>query len=655
MRRSTKAAACVLIPVLSLLLSFSALPSTAAPMTHEQVMAEVLGRLEYAARTDKGIKSDLSAVRVDLVLATGEKGDYNAVTSWLPLSKLAERCKLKNLRVCRPSQPLLGAGVGALVGKDKDRAEWVDMHVVVWESAAADLCEWQPERLALLIGHELAHITLFTFGPSKWADDLLNLEVSRQDEINCDRKGAEYARAAGYTNLLAADTALFRKLTELAGDAAPIHPSALKWDHPTNTERLEELQGDPQRRQYYRDMLGYDNGVMYLHLADWEAAQYCFETALGSFPQSEEVLTNLAYSELMRYYGALVPLDRAKIGGEVSCLSYVTARLPILGPSTTDRKYLEQGIRHAREALRNRSDYYLASAVLGMGLVMDPEAKSDRLSEAISLLAGVSTAAAQASDADALADATANAALALARLQPATALSALGEAYDRLQAPPQALKLNFGLALAGSTAAAEKQRGRTLLEAYLRENTQGTYYYKLALGGWRQLSPQPNALAPEPRVTVYPARSIRLANGKQVALQQRWSTVREAIGQTRIDAMPVGDVRQCFLYDCPNLGLQFRVTAGLVRAIILTSSAAPPLVFETTRLGQGAKIEARVGADAALLRDVDGERSLKWDDWFSKETPTLVILKQECRWDPLGFAVSCDRQGRAQMIAVIGA
>jgi hypothetical protein len=157
-----------------------------------------------------------------------------------------------------------------------------------------------PAALAGVLGHELAHVTL---GHHRAAvqqdrrdrgreDFILGRAASRADELAADREGARLAARAGFDPAGLA-RALMRARAAL-GEAGTWSPCA--GEHPSLTERLAAL--DAARAELWRAAAQFEVGVDLIRCGNFPCAAAAFRAARTLFPQSPEVLGNLAYALL---------------------------------------------------------------------------------------------------------------------------------------------------------------------------------------------------------------------------------------------------------------------------------------------------------------------------------------------------------------------
>lgn len=586
---------------------------TAMTALVSQVATSLEARLPGALPPAAERPLDLAKVRIRYLLSTSL--DMNAVVE-PGAEPTEERFRLEGLVVCLAAHPLLGglatAGQGATA--QTGSGDVVEFSVFIGERLIKELCESDPARLAVVIGHELGHLCLghhqvqaAAEGRPRVTLELMNL--TQQHEFEADAAGIKYAQAAGFADPVGAATKLFTTLTERDGDHASIEPASAFLEHPSNAQRIAELQTDPVRRQLWRALLAFDDGVTFLSIGDWEAAEGCFSDAGARFGESPEVKTNLGYARMMRFYAGLPDDAYSRIQGEVSCASYVTSRPAIRGGTFVDTGLLKSAIEAFREARALNAHFYPARASLGTALAMDPNASPQQLDEAIGELGAAAQAAGIAKDQSVQVDAWANLALAQARRDPDKSEEIYRRLFEML--PPDndllPLKLNFGLVLAASEVRADQELAERLLTEYLKRAEPSSYYARKAASAWTTVRPKltkPPQPVPAPTWSVWtPSKSVVLPNGRKLTLHQDVARLPAALADYSPKTETDGAGGQCALWSAPKAGLTLRGFRGRLTVIVLDNAAAPRLELRgrTDRAGTGPKLVLQVGKPLRII------------------------------------------------------
>jgi len=611
----------------------------------------VAGKLEGALRDVKDSPLNLQAVRIRYLLARTESNAF--------LRRETEPTEADLLRddlvVCLPTHPLFGEETFAGV-RDKP----LDFSVVVGKPLIEKVCEGDPTRLACIIGHELGHLSRGHLNGKRSGGRAELARLTRELEFEADREGLRYALAAGFPDPDRAVVRLWDRMREQYGEAKTLEPAWVFADHPSSTERIAELQTDPMKRQLWRAAVSFDDGVSYLALGAWDPAQGCFDRALSQFPKSPEVLANVGYVCLMRFYAGLPREAYARIGGELSCSSYASTRPPIRGGAAVDKTLLDGAQRRFEEALGINSAFYPALASLGAAITMDPDAGPAQLDDAIDKLRQAAQAAHLAGDRRIEMDALANLSVARARKSPDSAMDTYREAIATVPAVNDLLpvKANFGALLARSEAPDDLRLAASLLADYLR-NTSGESYYNLqAARHWENvqrklgLSDEPLP-APEHPNWARPT-AVTLPNGRKPYLKQDLAQVCNWIGGLETVATDVVDGERG-LWELPRAGVSLRGARGRLRIISLSGPNAPALELRAVgdRTGTGPRLILKVGETLRMV-DADGnEHEVEWRELGSPTAPMPIGGRTFILYSTTGVAVSWEKDRRIAAIALV--
>ncbi|MEN6546885.1 MAG: M48 family metalloprotease [Armatimonadia bacterium] len=575
----------------------------------EELVKTVASRLEVALRADRDCKLDWGTVRLRYVVVSDADSALNASIAMAPEG--GKQPVLPTRSLC--CWDLHRVGVAPPPGPTPSRSGYGPCAgtVMIGARLISEVCHDDPSRLAVLLGHELAHLASWDFPtvPAGGGDALQLADLDQERELAADEAGLRYALAAGYENAEQAATEVWKAMSLVCGDQSPLEPAGALSTHPSHLMRLQLLQQEPRRRQLYRSLQTFETGAYYLQMGQWEAAQECFESASQRFPGRPEVLTNIAYALMMRFYAALPPEARGRLGGELSCLSYATTHPPILGGTTMDRALLQEAISRYREALAAEPAFLPAQVGLGTALLMDPDvtaAAPGPLAEAVELLRVAEQRARETGDECALIDAATNGALALKRLgrgDTASYRMALERAFKQIPEGAQCLPLMLNLATALAEAKADRREPGKLLQAYLEQTPECSYYHKQARAQLLALGlPLPGSQA---GLEWGGAWCLTLPNGEMIALGQEWERVQRALGQVHGTTIPIGQAAQTFTWDCPDLGMQLRLWHGRLRVILLTSPVAPAVEVWGTQDSrhEGPHLTLKVGTPGPIAAD----------------------------------------------------
>jgi len=572
-------------------------------------IGDVASKLEVALRGVTDSPVDLKRVRIRYLLSRTMTNAFVTRESEPSEQDLREA----DLVVCLPIHPLAGEEDFA-----KQGGEPLDFSVLVGKPIVEKACESDPTRLACIIGHELGHLCLGHHSRGSTRGGKLELaQLSQQDEFDADAAGIRYALMAGFPDPAGAAVLLWQRMSARFGEQASLEPMSAFLSHPSSMERIAELQTDPVKRQLWRSLVSFDDGVTYLSLGDWLSAEGCFGHTLARFGESSEVHTNVGYARMMRFYSGLTEDAYRSLGGELSCMSYVTTRPPIRGGALVDLALLQSATDAFRRALVLNEHFYPARADLGTALTLaatlttDPDARAKQLDEAVTELQAAAEDAATAGDTRVETDARANLALALTRKTPEKS----AEIYRQLPVaiPPMnellPLKYNLGVVLAGSEVEEDLNLADRLLSGYLADVAPGGYYAREATRNWVAvrdklgLSTQPVPAPKRPKWLG--TKSVTLRNGRRLYLHQDLAQIPAAL----VDLKPTvtGDVAlgESGVWDAPEAGVTLRGYRGRLRMIVLSSPSAPPVEVKSRldRTGVGPKLVLQVGETLKMLDD----------------------------------------------------
>lgn len=288
---------------------------------------------------------------------------------------------------------LMDAGFRAKLGNVSKRGNrsGEDDHVPVIVLTSAmfyDFVEMDPERLALVLGHELAHFVLRHVrpNPARSPTKFINTVFTKEDELDADRKAVEIALRANFSARRGFE--LLKKFYDERENRSSFE--GLRETHPSFSERLAHL--DREQAVLWRSMGSFDNGALFLAAEQYSTAEDCFRRVVAEFPDAYEAWSNLGYALLMQYCDALNPDDLRSFGIGQLVLGGFYKRPASLRSRVKgiDRTLWNEAVRSLNEALRLKSDLAMAKAFLGVAYLVHPDGKKtamarDMLREAASL------------------------------------------------------------------------------------------------------------------------------------------------------------------------------------------------------------------------------------------------------------------------------
>lgn len=225
-----------------------------------------------------------------------------------------------------------------------------------------------PEILAAIMGHELAHITkghLF----DKVVVDLAGLALSRQQEIEADLEGVRIAGAAGFSPRSGVKAAM--REWEKLGDYSNFE--GIRVSHPSWADRLALL--DQNEKELWQAMAAFQNGVYFLHSEQYETAVDCFVKVTDEFPKCAEAWANLGYARLMLYCDSLSETDLRNLGIAQFAAGGFYARPEGLVSARGDEKLWLEAVSALKTAVKKDDKLVLARANLGLAYLVHPKGK----------------------------------------------------------------------------------------------------------------------------------------------------------------------------------------------------------------------------------------------------------------------------------------
>jgi len=501
------------------------------------------------------------------------------------------------------------AHVTAAPAQDRDGKP--SAKVVITEGMLEAVIQEDPDRLAFVLGHELAHIVLGHVGPESGHErtPFVRSVFNRQQETEADQKGMELALAAGYSYRRALKA--IHRMMELGLEYSSFE--GLGTDHPSWKDRLTLL--DEEQASLWGAMSAFDNGTVFLLVEQYGAAERCFRRVVKEFPSCYEAWANLGYALLMQYCDALETDDLRRFGiGQIVCGGFyrrpASLEARVRG---VDEELWWDAVGALREALRLAPDLTLAKANLGIAYLVRPAGKdvgqaTEYLHAAVDAaqrdetLAPLARAAVliNAGVAD-LADG--NRELCAQRLEGAAQEGGRAFAGQARHVLPRhtissALLYNSALVLAGSNEADELRGALVLLEGYLRVATPASAWWPLAYARYEQVCEQlgiaarsQEQLRPRREGPLRQVTSVAVGSGHLITLTDPVSDVQERLGAG--EAVPVVAGTNLRRLRYARYGVDVLVSDEVL-AICLVGPSSPALTIRGAGLGAGSAT-VRVG------------------------------------------------------------
>ena len=242
-------------------------------------------------------------------------------------------------------------------------------HVHFTKAILDDVVQGDESRLALIMGHEMGHITSGHTTPYAYRmraeSEVGFYAFGRQQEIISDIRGTQYGLEAGYS--LEKMLNAFYKFINL--DLSYSSFEGLGSSHPSWEERLTFI--DEDRVSLWRSMMAFKTGVSMLASEQYSVATNLFRNVVAQFPDSYEAQANLGYAQLMDYLDQLEPADIQAFGvGQI-----------VVGAFTRRPESMEPAMRGINTAL-----WFQATTSLQSALRLNPRMAEARANLGIAYL-----------------------------------------------------------------------------------------------------------------------------------------------------------------------------------------------------------------------------------------------------------------------------
>jgi tetratricopeptide (TPR) repeat protein len=486
--------------------------------------------------------------------------------------------------------------------------------VVCYNGLLQRVIEGNPDRLAYVLGHELAHHILGHTQVPKGDTDFLRATFGRAQELDADREGMTLAVRAGYS--FSGGLSAIRKMIDLGLNYSSFE--GLSNDHPSWYDRITQL--DKEQASIWRSLSSFQNGTYFLLVQNYELAQRAFRQVTKDFPGADEAWANLGYAMLMEYADSLDEADiqRFNVGQIVTGGFYRRSKSLEAHVRGVNEELWWDAVGALREAIRLNPDLSLPRANLGIAYLFRPAGKDP--GKAAQYLEEAAKLAQKDSSLDPVSRLAESANLAVAYSavgDNAKALEELAKVDQSLQSletrrsrstasVSNAVAYNRAFLLAQSPDKAEQKRALNDLEGYLRNSDPSGMWWNSAyrkysdLGKTFGFAPQPASVVHrDPNLHFRPVTDL-LISSSRIALGDPMTGEKSRFGGAPTIS-PVIPRTNLVRYSFDPLGISI-IGADEVLAIVLTGANAPALTLHELGVGNQTH-QIRVGMS---VNDLDG-------------------------------------------------
>jgi len=511
-----------------------------------------------------------------------------------------------------------------------------DCHPIVRisQDLLTEIIQGDPDRLALILGHELGHVVLGhpVCAPAKDRTSVLGVAITRDQEYAADAKGYELALAAGFSvrNGLKALQAL---------DQVSHYSSfeALSVDHPSWADRLARL--DKQQAPVWRSMSAFSDGVSFLSTENYELAAACFRSVTREFPQAADVMSNLGYTLLMQYIDQLGDDDLRALGiGQPTTGSFYGESLHLKSKIRgVDAGLWTEAVQALKSAEQMDPSLALVKANLGLAHLVsptgsDPKAAATYLENATDMLRKDKTMDNLHGDTAARAVINNLAVAYIAAGDRDSAFKVLEFLLGHLKDPTNeqsflqtiALYYNSGMLLASSTSSEDRGHAAAFLDRYLRESPPSSIWWHLAYEKYTDVCKAiPTGCSSESQLTsrnhppLRQAVAVDLGGDKSLRLGEPFQAARGRIGQGQVVGTVPGTTMQRVRYADYAMDV---IASDVVIAIVLTGKQSPELQLKEIGPASRAK-SIRYGMTTEDLESVLADQPYRYEGLLDTWVP----------------------------------
>ena len=490
------------------------------------------------------------------------------------------------------------------------------------------IAEFDPNALALTLGHELGHHALghIISGVDR-TTEIMTLVLSRQDELDADLFGMELVLKAGFSFQGA-----MKNLKNVLRHSNPYCSyEGLSATHPSWSDRIAFL--DSSHEALWRSMSAFENGVFFLQAEQYSYAEFCFLRVTEEFPDCYEAWANLGYARVMRYCDALEPKDleffdvgQLVVGGFYARPRWLEGLIVSRG---VDADLWFDMVGALREALRLKDDLVLAKANLAVAYLLCPKGKD--IGRATQLFQEVATALEQngpdVRNLDPLTRATLllNSSVAQMGVSNERSQEIFAQAEQILNklvsqnvvdrdssSVFNAMRYNRALSLLESDVKRDRRDAVELLERYLTNMSPALAWWQVAYDRYDALCNELGVEAlPQDRFTASNNRTkwrvitgVTLEGDLTIALSESITEIEQLLGAAEV-VIPVVQGTNVRQVQYPERGISI-LASNVINAIVLSGEAAPKIIVRSSGLGSETH-EIHIGMSREEFESIVGD------------------------------------------------
>ena len=480
--------------------------------------------------------------------------------------------------------------------------------------------EGDQDRVAYVLGHELAHHILGHTQIPERDTNFLRATFGRTQELDADREGMELAAKAGFS--FSGGLSAMRKMIDLGLNYSSFE--GLSSDHPSWYDRIAKL--DKDQASIWRSLSSFQDGNYFLVVQNYELAQRAFRQVTRVFPDAYEAWANLGYAMLMEYADSLeeADLQRFDVGQIVTGGFYRRSKSLEARVRGVNEELWWDAVGALREAIRLNPNLSLPRANLGIAYLFRPAGKDP--GKAAQYLEEATNLAPLDPSLDPVARLAENTNLAVAHFAAGDDIKASEELseVDRalrasdaqwssaLSSVNSALVYNQAFLLARSADKGKQKLAFDDLERYLRTSDPSCMWWATAYNKYVDLSkmfgvsPQSASLIHGDSNTRFRPVTELVLDSSHIPLGEQISLALTSLGGSPV-VKPVIPNTNLLRYDFVQRGISL-IGVDEVLAIVLAGESAPALSLREIGLGNRAHT-IHVGMSTteldALMQDAD--------------------------------------------------